>query len=42
MGAKVFDKFLSKVDELAVVEKAAQLEGKNMFMIIAPKKVENR
>jgi len=42
MGAKVFDKFLSKVDELAAVEKAAQLEGKNMFMIIAPKKVENR
>lgn len=42
MGTKVFDKFLSKIDEIAVVEKAAQLEGKNMFMIIAPKKVENR
>ena len=42
MGAKVFEKFLSKIDELAVVEKAARLEGRNMFMIIAPKKVENK
>jgi translation initiation factor IF-3 len=38
LGSKVFDAFLSKIEGLAVVEKAAQLEGKNMFMILGPKK----
>lgn len=38
MGAKVFDAFIAKLDDLGVVEKSAQLEGKNMFMILAPKK----
>lgn len=38
VGAKVFEAFLSKIEGLAVVEKAAQLEGKNMFMILGPKK----
>lgn len=38
LGAKVFEEFLSKIDGLAIVEKAPQLEGKNMFMILGPKK----
>jgi translation initiation factor IF-3 len=38
LGAKVFEAFLSKIEGLAVVEKAPQLEGKNMFMILGPKK----
>ena len=38
LGSKVFEAFLSKIDGLAVVEKAPQLEGKNMFMILGPKK----
>jgi translation initiation factor IF-3 len=37
-GIKVFDTFISKLDDLGVVEKSAQLEGKNMFMVLAPKK----
>lgn len=37
-GSKVFESFMSKMDELGVIEKAAQLEGKNMFMVLAPKK----
>lgn len=38
MGNKVLDIFVSKIGELGVVEKSAQLEGRNMFMILAPKK----
>lgn len=38
MGAKVFETFISKLDDLGVVEKSAQLEGRNMFMVLAPKK----
>ncbi|MDP4089908.1 MAG: translation initiation factor IF-3 [Bacillota bacterium] len=38
MGTKVFDTFLSKLEGLGVVEKAPQLEGKNMFMILSPNK----
>ncbi|WP_243154794.1 translation initiation factor IF-3 [Clostridium thermarum] len=38
VGAKVFDTFLSKIEGFGVVEKAAQLEGRNMFMIIGTKK----
>lgn len=37
MGKKVLDNFITKVNELGVVEKAPQLEGRNMFMILAPK-----
>ncbi len=38
IGTKVFDSFLAKMDDLGAIEKSAQLEGKNMFMILAPKK----
>jgi translation initiation factor IF-3 len=38
MGTKVFDTFILKLDGMGVVEKSAQLEGKNMFMVLAPKK----
>lgn len=38
VGYTVFDKFLSKVGEVGVVEKPAKLEGNNMIMILAPKK----
>ncbi|WP_026884068.1 translation initiation factor IF-3 [Clostridium akagii] len=38
LGNKVFDQFLSKMEDLAVVEKSAQLEGRNMFMVLGPKK----
>lgn len=38
LGSKVFNTFIAKLDNLAVIEKSAQLEGKNMFMVISPKK----
>ena len=38
LGNKVFNTFIDKLDNLAVIEKSAQLEGKNMFMVISPKK----
>ncbi|MDP4088425.1 MAG: translation initiation factor IF-3 [Bacillota bacterium] len=37
-GNKVFESFLLKLDGFGVIEKSAQLEGKNMFMVLAPKK----
>lgn len=38
IGRKVFDKFLTKMEDHVVVEKAPQLEGRNMFMMLGPKK----
>jgi translation initiation factor IF-3 len=38
LGTKVFDIFISKIGDIAIIEKPAKLEGKNMFMILAPKK----
>ncbi|MFT8312893.1 MAG: translation initiation factor IF-3 [Clostridium sp.] len=38
MGKKVLDLFITKIGELGVIEKAPQLEGRNMFMIVGPKK----
>jgi translation initiation factor IF-3 len=38
MGAKVFDIFISKIGDAGVIEKSPQLEGKNMFMVLSPKK----
>lgn len=37
-GTKVFEAFISKLDDIGVVEKAPKLEGKNMFMVLSPKK----
>ncbi|KAJ51874.1 translation initiation factor IF-3 [Clostridium tetanomorphum] len=39
VGTKIFEVFLSKVGDMAAVEKSARLEGNNMVMILAPKKV---
>lgn len=38
MGLKIFDRFISKLDNLGVVEKSAQLEGRNMYMILSSSK----
>lgn len=38
LGSKVFDIFIAKLDDLATIEKSPLLEGKNMFMVLAPKK----
>lgn len=38
LGNKVFERFLNNMEDLAVVEKSAQLEGRNMFMVLGPKK----
>lgn len=37
-GNKVLENFLSKLNDLGIVEKSAQLEGRNMFMVISPRK----
>lgn len=38
MGIKVFDTFISKIGDAGIIEKSAQREGKNMFMVLSPKK----
>lgn len=38
LGSKVFNVFIAKLGDSAVIEKSAQLEGKNMFMVLSPKK----
>ena len=38
IGAKILEKFLAKVEDVCIVEKPAKLEGKNMTMVLAPKK----
>jgi translation initiation factor IF-3 len=37
-GRAILNSFLLKVEDVCVVEKPARLEGKNMIMILAPKK----
>lgn len=37
-GPQVLEAFISKLEDMAVVEKSPQLEGKSMFMMLAPKK----
>lgn len=37
MGENVLDKFITALEEIAVVEKKPKLEGKNMFIILAKK-----
>lgn len=37
LGATLLEKFSETISEVAVVEKGAKLEGKNMSMVIAPK-----
>ncbi|GAA0181901.1 translation initiation factor IF-3 [Clostridium sediminicola] len=37
-GKEILENFLSKVEDLCVVEKRPTVEGRNMIMIIAPKR----
>jgi translation initiation factor IF-3 len=36
-GLLVMNEFLTMIQDAAVVEKAAKMEGRSMFMILAPK-----
>lgn len=38
IGHKILDSFVSMVQEVCVVEKPAKLEGRNMILILAPKR----
>ena len=38
IGNKILKSFVLKVEDVCIVEKPARLEGKNMIMILAPKK----
>lgn len=38
VGEKILKLFHSKVEDVCVIEKPAKLEGKNMTMVLAPKR----
>lgn len=38
IGHRILENFISKLEEVSVVEKPAKLEGRNMILILAPKK----
>ncbi|MGL5245846.1 MAG: translation initiation factor IF-3, partial [Sarcina sp.] len=38
VGTKILNNFLGRLEEVCSVEKPAKLEGRNMTMILAPKK----
>lgn len=38
IGHKILETFVSKLGDVCIIEKPARLEGKNMIMILAPKK----
>ena len=38
IGKNILDKFVEKLQDVSVVEKAAKLEGRNMILILAPKR----
>lgn len=38
IGNKIMDSFISKLEDVCIVEKPAKLEGRNMVAILAPKK----
>lgn len=38
IGARILDSFVAKLQDVCVVEKPAKLEGKNMIVVLAPKK----
>ncbi|WP_343764587.1 translation initiation factor IF-3 [Clostridium oceanicum] len=37
-GRKILDAFFEKVEEVSIIEKRPKLEGRNMIMILGPKK----
>lgn len=38
VGKKILDAFYRKVEDVCIIEKEAKLEGRNMIMILSPKK----
>lgn len=38
IGAKILDNFVAKLVDICVIEKPAKLEGRNMIVILAPKR----
>lgn len=38
IGQRILEKFHSKLEDICVIEKKAKLEGRNMVLILAPKK----
>jgi len=38
MADRILDNFVSKLEDVCVIEKPAKHEGKNMIMVLAPKK----
>jgi translation initiation factor IF-3 len=38
IGGKILENFVTKVEDVCVIEKPAKLEGKNMILILAPKR----
>lgn len=37
-GKKILDQFVSEIEDVCVIEKPAKLEGRNMILILAPKR----
>jgi translation initiation factor IF-3 len=37
-GKKILDNFVSRIEEVCIIEKHAKLEGRNMTMFLAPKR----
>jgi translation initiation factor IF-3 len=37
LGQQILNRLVEQVQELAVIERAPKLEGRNMIMILAPK-----
>ncbi len=38
LGQKALDRFAEDLQDIAVIEVKPKMEGRNMFMIVAPKK----
>ena len=38
IGRRILENFIAKLEEVSVIEKPARLEGRNMILILAPKK----
>lgn len=38
IGQKILESFVKKLEDVSIVEKPAKLEGKNMIVVLAPKK----
>ena len=38
LGKEMLDKFFSEIEDISVIEQKPKLEGRNMFMLLTPKK----